>query len=373
MTAGRSRAAFRTLTVSAVQRLTDDAVAVTFDVPPEHAEEFRFVQGQHLTVRRPGGAQDGAGEARRTYSICSPAPDGPLRIGVKRLEGGAFSCFANDALKPGDTLEAMPPLGGFNVPLDPGAARAHVAVAAGSGITPVLSLAATTLAREPESTFTLVYANRTSRDVMFLEELNDLKDRHPARFQLLHVLSREQGEAPLTSGRIDAERMGELLGVLPDTGGVAHWYLCGPQEMVETVTGVLTDRGVPRERVHFELFHVEGAPPPRRRRAPEAGGAAGGSAPAASTRFTFTLDGRTSTVDTDGDAEPLLGAALRVRADAPFACRGGVCGTCRARLCEGEVDMPVNYALEPAEIEAGYILTCQSRPMGAEVAVDYDA
>ncbi|WP_017538811.1 1,2-phenylacetyl-CoA epoxidase subunit PaaE [Nocardiopsis halophila] len=369
MTAGRRRAAFRTLTVSAVERLTDDAVAVTLDVPPEHAEEFRFVQGQHLTVRRPGGAE----EVRRTYSICSPAPDGPLRIGVKRLEGGAFSCFANDALKPGDALEAMPPLGGFNVPLDPGAARAHVAVAAGSGITPVLSLAATTLAREPESTFTLVYANRTSRDVMFLEELNDLKDRRPARFQLLHVLSREQGEAPLTSGRIDAERMGELLGVLPDTAGVAHWYLCGPQEMVETVTEVLTDRGVPRERVHFELFHVEGAPPPRRRRTSEAGGAAGGPAPAASTRFTFTLDGRTSTVDTDGDAEPLLGAALRVRADAPFACRGGVCGTCRAKLCEGEVDMPVNYALEPAEIEAGYILTCQSRPMGAEVAVDYDA
>ncbi|GAA1091163.1 1,2-phenylacetyl-CoA epoxidase subunit PaaE [Nocardiopsis composta] len=356
----RRRGVFHPLTVASVERLTDDAVAVTFDVPPELAEEFRFEQGQHITVRRVSGGE----EVRRNYSICSPAPDGPLRIGVKRLEGGAFSAFANDELKPGDTVDVMPPLGRFNVPLRPEEARTHVAIAAGSGITPVLSLIATTLRDEPESTFTLVYANRTARDVMFLEELSDLKDVHPARFQLLNVLSREQGEAPLTSGRVDREKLGALLTAIGPAAGVAHWYLCGPLELVDAVRTDLAGRGVPAERIHFELFHVEeGAPPPRRR---------GKSESAASTRLAFTLDGRTTTVDTDPD-EPLLTAALRVRADAPYACRGGVCGTCRARLCEGTVDMPRNYALEPAELAAGYILTCQSRPTSESVTVDYDA
>ncbi|PSK98541.1 ring-1,2-phenylacetyl-CoA epoxidase subunit PaaE [Murinocardiopsis flavida] len=358
----RSAHRFHALRVAAVDRLTADAVTVTFAVPPELAERFRFVQGQHLTVR----CELGGEQVRRNYSICAQAPDGPLRIAVKRLDGGVFSRYANDTLRPGAVLDVLPPLGGFNVPLDPGAARTHVAIAAGSGITPVLSLVATTLAAEPLSRFTLVFANRTAGDVMFLEELNDLKDRHPDRFQLLNVLSREATGAPVTSGRIDAERIDLLLTSLIRPGGVDHWYLCGPFDLVELVRAELRGRGVPDGAVHFELFHVGDDPPPPRRRAE-------GAAPGATTSVRFTLDGRTSTVDVDGDTETVLGAALRVRSDAPFACRGGVCGTCRAKVDEGGVQMARNYALDPAEVAAGYVLTCQSRPEGAEVVLDYDA
>ncbi|WP_046468863.1 1,2-phenylacetyl-CoA epoxidase subunit PaaE [Allosalinactinospora lopnorensis] len=351
---------FHRLAVAAVDRLTDDAVAVTFQVPEELAEDFRFVQGQHLTIRwRAAGEQ-----IRRNYSICSAAPDGSLRIAVKRLEGGTFSGHANESLRPGDVLDVMPPLGGFHVPLEPQRARAHVAVAAGSGITPVLSLVLTTLAAEPDSSFTLVYGNRTTRDVMFLEELQDVKDRYPERFQLLNVLSRESTEAPVCSGRIDAAKLDVLFSALVPPAGVDQWYLCGPFDLVQTVRTALAERGVPADRVHFELFHTGDTEPPRRR--PEGSGAERVG------RVVFTLDGRTSSADIGAD-ETVLGAALRVRGDAPYACRGGVCGTCRARVCDGEVDLARNYALEADEIAAGYVLTCQSRPVTPEVVVDYDA
>ncbi|MDA8368879.1 MAG: phenylacetate-CoA oxygenase/reductase subunit PaaK [Nocardiopsaceae bacterium] len=359
----RRRTAFHPLTVAAVDRLTDDAVAVTFEIPGELAGEFRFVQGQHVTVRRELGGE----EVRRTYSICAPAPDGPLRIAVKRLAGGAFSTWANERLRPGDVLDVMRPLGRFHVPLRPDQARTHVALAAGSGITPVLSLVETTLAAEPASTFTLVYGNRTARDAMFLEELQDLKDRYPARFHLLNVLSREAGEAPIASGRIDAEKLDLLCTRMIRPAGVDHWYLCGPLDLVETVRTGLRERAVEEHRVHVELFHAgDGKPPPRRLE---------GAAAGAAGRVRFTLDGRTTVVDVDdgGAAETVLAAALRARGDAPYACRGGVCGTCRAKLCEGDVDMARNYALEPDEIARGYILTCQSRPATPTVTVDYDA
>ncbi|MFC4006831.1 2Fe-2S iron-sulfur cluster-binding protein [Nonomuraea purpurea] len=330
---------FRPLTVAAVDRLTDDAVAVTF------AERLPFVQGQHLTVRaRPQGE-----EVRRSYSICSPA-GGPLRIGVKRLPGGAFSEYANDRLGPGDVIEAMPPLGRFHTPLRPDAARHHLAVVAGSGITPVLSLLATTLAAEPKSRFSLVYGNRTAREVMFAEELADLKDRYGPRLNLLHVLSREPQEAPIASGRIDAARL------LPVMGEADHYYLCGPIGLVESARAAL--RGIEPGRVHYELFYA-GEPRPA---APTSGG----------TALTFTLDGRTSEVAMRG-GESVLAAALRVRSDAPYACRGGVCGTCRVRLISGEVGMEQNYALEREELAAGYVLACQSRPATPEVRVDFDA
>ncbi|GAB3483818.1 1,2-phenylacetyl-CoA epoxidase subunit PaaE [Nocardiopsis coralliicola] len=368
----RRRGVFHPLAVASVEPLTGDAVAITFAVPAELAEEFRFVHGQHVTVRRPAGAGGGGGEApeaagsagevRRNYSVCSRAPDGPLRIAVKRLPGGAFSTWATEELRAGDVLDVMPPLGRFTAPPAGGTARQHVAVAAGSGITPVLSLVATVLRDEPESTFALVYANRSARDVMFAEELADLKDTYPDRFQLLHVLSRETGDAPLTSGRIDGGKRAELLGATAPDPAAAHWYLCGPYELVQEFRTDLAGRGVPADRVHFELFHVEDVPPPRR---------AGGPPPEPS-GLTFTLDGRTTEAPADPD-DPLLTSALRARADAPYACRGGVCGTCRALLREGTVDMPRNFALEPAELAAGYVLTCQSRPTSPHVTVDYDA
>ncbi|MBB4929501.1 ring-1,2-phenylacetyl-CoA epoxidase subunit PaaE [Lipingzhangella halophila] len=355
---------FHPLTVASVQRLTDDAVAVTFDVPEEIAEDFRFVQGQHLTIRWHASGE----EIRRNYSICSAAPDGPLRIAVKRLEGGSFSAFANEELRPGDVLDVMPPLGGFHVPLEPERARTHVAVAAGSGITPVLSLLLTTLATEPRSTCTLVYANRTAGDVMFLDELRDAKDRYPRRFQLLNVFSREHTDAPICNGRIDAAKLDLLFSSLVPPGGVDQWYLCGPFALVRLVRAALAERGVAEDRVHFELFHTgEGDEPAPRRRAHQ--GEAGGAS-----RAVFTLGGVTSSVDVDTSAdETVLGAVLRERGDAPFACRGGVCGTCRARVLGGEVDLARNFALEAEEIAAGYVLTCQSRPVTSEVVVDYDA
>lgn len=354
---------FHPLPVASVSRLTDDAVAVTFDVAGELAEEFRFVQGQHLTIRW----RSCGGEVRRNYSICSHAPDGPLRVAVKRLEGGAFSTYANESLRPGDVLDVMPPLGGFHVPLDPDLARAHVAFAAGSGITPVLSLLLTTLATEPRSTFTLVYGNRTANDVMFLDELRDVKDRYPERFQLLNVFSREAADAPICDGRIDAAKLDRLFAALVPPGRVDQWYLCGPFELVRLVRCALAERGVAQERVHFELFHTRDTEPAPRRRPhrQDTGGAS---------RVRFTLGGLTSSVEVDTAAdETVLGAALRVRGDAPFACRGGVCGTCRARVLDGEVDLARNFALESGEIAAGYVLTCQSRPVTSEVVVDYDA
>ncbi|MEU0570203.1 2Fe-2S iron-sulfur cluster-binding protein [Nonomuraea sp. NPDC005983] len=332
---------FQPLTVAAVDRITDDAVTVTF------AERVPFVAGQHLTLRT---RLDGV-EVRRSYSICSPY-GGPLRIAVKRLPGGAFSEHANTVLRPGDVLEAMPPLGRFHTPLHPESSRHHLAIAAGSGITPVLSLLATTLAVEPRSRFSLVYGNRTAREVMFAEELADLKDRYGARLNLLHVLSREPQEAPIASGRIDA---GKLRALLPLLGPAEHAYLCGPAGLVEEARKALDGSG----RVHYELFYA-GEPAPR------PGAAAKGA------RLGFTLDGRTAEVAVD-DGESLLGAALRARSDAPYACRGGVCGTCRVRLVEGRVEMGQNYALEPEELEAGYVLACQSRPASPRVTVDFDA
>ncbi|WP_327090924.1 2Fe-2S iron-sulfur cluster-binding protein [Nonomuraea sp. NBC_01738] len=331
---------FQPLTVAAVERLTDDAVAVTF------AERLPFVQGQHLTVRV---VLDGV-EVRRSYSICSPA-GGALRIGVKRLPGGAFSEWANAELRPGDVVEAMPPLGRFTTPLYPEKSRHHLAIAAGSGITPVISLLATTLEREPHSRFTLVYGNRTAREVMFAEELADLKDLHGPRLNLLHVLSQEPVEAPIASGRIDEAKLRTLL---PLAGPADEYYLCGPMGLVETARKLLTGK-----RVHYELFYA-GEPVSRPHATPE--GAV----------FDFTLDGRTTRVALRGD-ESLLGAALRVRSDAPYACRGGVCGTCRVRVTSGEVAMDQNYALEPEELSAGYALACQSRPVTPAVCADFDA
>ncbi|MBB5789847.1 1,2-phenylacetyl-CoA epoxidase subunit PaaE [Jiangella mangrovi] len=347
------------LRVAAVEALTPDAVAVTFAVPAELAEDYDFAAGQHVNVTLPGG--DGV---RRSYSICSPAGSGVLRIAVKRIPSGVFSSHALTTLAAGDELDVMTPAGRFTPSFHPEQARHYAMVAAGSGITPVLSIVATALDTEPDSRVTLLYGNRTSSSVMFLDELADLKDRHPGRLQLVHVLSREPGTTELLSGRLDGDRLGRLLDTLlpPDT--VDDWYLCGPYELITTARHVLAGRGVDRAHVHAELYHVGDPPPAVRKEAREQ---------AVTCAVTAVLDGRRTAVTVDDPDETVLEAVLRVRNDAPFACKGGVCGTCRAKVLDGAVTMERRYALEDDEVEAGYVLTCQSHPTTPTLEVDYDA
>lgn len=348
---------FHPLPVASVEPLTDDSVAITFAVPPELADDYRFKHGQHVTIRGDDGE-------RRSFSICTTPRSGVLTIGVKKLPGGAFSEGVVGTLHPGDELDVMTPAGRFTTHLDPASEKTYVAIAAGSGITPLLSIVSTTLEEEPQARVMLLYANRTHRSVMFLDELHDLKDRFPDRFWLVHVLSREQQDVELFSGRLDGDRLTRILKELMPAEEVDAWFLCGPQQMVLDLRQVLFDHGVDEHAVHTELFHADPVP-----RAPEAVS----SSVAGAAQVTIKLDGRASDFDLRPDGPGVLEAALEVRSDLPFACRGGVCGTCRAKLVEGTVAMDVNYALEPEEIEDGYVLTCQSHPTSERVVVDYDA
>jgi ring-1,2-phenylacetyl-CoA epoxidase subunit PaaE len=350
-------ATFHPLRVAAIDELTDDAVALTFDVPPELAADFAYTPGQHLNLR-------GGDDVRRSYSICTAPSSGRLRIGVKRLPGGAFSEGVLGSLRVGDTLDVMTPAGRFTTAIDPAAARRCVVVAAGSGITPVLSIVTAILEGEPSSSVTLIYANRTHRTVMFLDEVHDLKDRFPSRLQIMHVLSREASDVELLSGRLDGSRLTRIVAALVPGPADADWFLCGPQQMLADLRAAVGSLGVPDSRVHSELFHAD--PVPRAPVAVLADGAEGAA------RVTIRLDGRSSELDLLPDDVPVLEAALRVRSDLPFACKGGVCGTCRARLVSGTVAMDANYALEPDEIARGYVLTCQAHPTSAEVVLDYD-
>ncbi len=354
--------AFAALRVAAVERLTADAVALTFEVPPELREQYAFAPGQHLTLRATIDGQ----ELRRSYSICSPPSSGKLRIAVKRLEGGVFSGHALSHVEVGDVLEVMRPAGRFGVRLDPTHTKHYAAVVAGSGITPVLSILAAVLETEPASRFTLVYGNRDAGSVMFLEELADLKDRWPDRLQLVHVLSREARDAELLSGRIDDAKLDRLLDTLVPPDAVDEWLLCGPFELVEQVRERLLARGVGQRQVHLELFHVEGEPVPIRPRS------SGGVADADSAEVTVRLDGRTSTFRMPPEGS-VLDATLAVRTDAPYACKGGVCGTCRAKLVDGKVEMARHYALDDDELDEGFVLACQSVPVTPKVTLDFDA
>jgi ring-1,2-phenylacetyl-CoA epoxidase subunit PaaE len=361
----KRRPMFHRLAVLDVERLTDDAVAVAFDVPPQLRELFAFRAGQHLTVRRRTGTTE---EIRRSYSICStPAvlrDEGVLRVGIRRVAGGAFSTYALSELAPGDEVDVLPPLGHFTTAFDPARERHYAAVAAGSGITPVLSLAATALQTEPGSRVTLIYGNRAAATVMFAEDLADLKDRYPQRLHVVHVLSREAQESPLLSGRLDEARIGAILDALLPPGTVDEWFLCGPHGLVLDAKVALSVRGVADAAVHTELFHVDDAPPAAR---PAAEPAAGEGAEVA-----IVLDGRATTFTMAHD-ERILDAALRARPELPYACKGGVCSTCRAKLVDGRVEMARNFALEPDELAAGYVLTCQSMPITDRVVVDFDA
>ncbi|WAL96666.1 2Fe-2S iron-sulfur cluster-binding protein [Streptomyces sp. Je 1-369] len=357
-------ARFHQLRVAAVDRLTDDSVTLTFDVPPTLREEYRFTPGQHLAIRR---FADGT-EIRRTYSICSAAPpvDAPeeprfLRVGVRLVEDGAFSTYAFKEVAVGDELEVMTPAGRFT--LDPAPGR-YAAIVGGSGITPVLSIVTTLLEREPKADFCLIRSDRTAASTMFLEEVADLKDRWPDRFQLVTVLSREEQQAGLGSGRLDEERLAQLLPALLPVTEIEGWFLCGPFGLVQGAGRTLRALGVPRRRVHEEIFHVD-----------DGGASVVAAVPTtpalAHSTVTATLDGRSGTWAVQA-GESLLETVLRNRADAPYACKGGVCGTCRAFCVSGEVRMDRNFALEPEETEAGYVLACQSRPATDTVELDFD-
>lgn len=350
---------FHPLRVSAIERLTDDSVAVDFAVPPDLRETFRHKPGQHLNVRY---TVDGE-EVRRSYSICAPATeqaaDPRLRVGIRLVDGGAFSTYALKELAVGDQVEAMPPMGRFV--LTPRAGL-FAAVVGGSGITPVLSIAATLLAREPDASFCLIRSDRTAASTMFLDEVADLKDRYPDRFQLVTALSREEQQAGLPSGRLDRDRLTGLLPALLPVTDVDGWYLCGPLGLVRAAEGALHGLGVERARIHQEIFHVDDGPSATVRPRIEA---------PADSMLTATLDGRSGKWPVL-EGESLLETVLRSRSDAPYACKGGVCGTCRAFLVSGEVRMDRNFALEPEETGAGYVLACQSHPVTGEVELDFD-
>lgn len=341
------------LTVEKVEPLTEDSAAITFAVPDALKDVFAFAPGQFLTLCR--------GTERRSYSICAPAGS-PPRVGVREVPGGAVSRWLVREVRPGDVIEVAPPAGRFTPDLAAGGR--HVAIAAGSGITPVLSIAASVLAASPGSEFTLLYGNRRSSTVMFADDIADLKDAYPSRMRTVHVLSREPQEIDLFSGRLDADRLKLLLPSLVDPGEVDHWWLCGPYGLVTGAAGLLGEFGVASGRIHRELFWVEDEPPARTEHAEEP--ATGGAS------VTVTLDGRATTFTLPAGT-PVLDGAQRVRPGLPFACKGGVCGTCRAKVTAGTAVMRRNYALEDDETRAGYVLTCQALPTSGELAVDYDA
>jgi ring-1,2-phenylacetyl-CoA epoxidase subunit PaaE len=350
---------FHPLRVADVRRETEDTVSVAFDVPAELAEEFRFSPGQFLTFRVPNA--DGE-PVRRSYSICSGLDDGELRVAVKRLESGVFGVLANDSLKVGDTVEVLAPLGRFTTSMEPGRSAAYLMIAAGSGITPVMSLMRTILARQPSSRITLLYGNRGPTSIIFREALHDLKDEHLQRLQVIHVLSREGQATPMLNGRITGKKLRELGAAMLDLTAYDDVFVCGPEAMTMAVRETLVELGLDASRVHLELFGSH-LPPPKRAIAEKSG---------ERVRLEVVLGGiRTKVELQPGDT--VLEAASRTGLDMPFSCKGGVCATCRAKLQDGAVEMAVNYALEPWEVDAGFVLTCQSRPTTPSLVVDYDA
>ncbi len=356
---------FHPLTIKDCRRETDDTVSIAFDVPPALAERFRFLQGQHLTLK----ATIAGEEVRRSYSICSGVGEGELRVAIKRVEGGLFSGYANSALAAGTTLDVMTPMGRFHIPVAPDEARSYLAVAAGSGITPVMSIVKTVLAAEPKSRVLLVYGNRTVSSIIFREELEDLKNRYLDRLSIHHVLSREPDEAGLLAGRIGAGLVQDLVADrLLDPTLVDAAFLCGPQPMVEEVRDALRQAAVPADRIHVELFGT--ATPAVRPPRPAAADIHDATETA---RVSVLLDGKRRDFTLAYDGDSILDAAHRHGADLPYSCKSGVCCTCRAKLREGKVEMAENYSLEPWEVEAGYILTCQSRPLTETVVIDFDA
>jgi ring-1,2-phenylacetyl-CoA epoxidase subunit PaaE len=350
---------FHPLRVQRVEADTDEAMVVSFEVPAALRDAFRFVPGQYLTLRKEVGGAD----LRRSYSICSGADDGSLRVGIRRVPGGAFSGWAHAALQAGDQIEVIAPQGHFTTRFEPTARRHLLGIAGGSGITPILAILKTVLAREPGSRFTLIYGNRAQKSTMFKEELEDLKNRYLTRLSLFHVFSREDIDAPLASGRITPEKLADFLGPLIDPASIDEAFVCGPHGMNEGAEAALRAAGVPAARIHVERFGVPDDSPAAHRALP-------GDAPQA--RITVLRDGLKREVEfRHGDAS-ILEAMTNAGMDVPYSCKSGVCSTCRARLLEGEVRMDRNFALEKSDLDAGFVLCCQAHPLTPTVLLSFD-
>lgn len=378
----KRRASFNTLTVSNVRKLTADSVEVTFAIPEELADDYDYAPGQYVALR----AQLDGQEVRRSYSICAEPTRGEIKVAIKKDFGGLFSTWANEHLKAGDQLDVMNPQGAFTsrthiTSLNDAeklaaeeVAKKHnihlVAFAAGSGITPIMAIARAVLKASATSSFDLVYANRSAMDVMFVEELGDLKDKYPARLAVHHVLSREQRVSPVMSGRIDQEKLDQILNEVIQVDKTDEWFLCGPFELVQMCRDTLAARGIPEDNIRFELFSTGKPENP----AGQQGRVVEVDPAGENFEIEFTLDGLSGSVKSPKSAqETVLNAALRVRPDVPFACAGGVCGTCRAKVVSGEFVMEENYALEKEEVDAGYVLTCQTRATSDTLVVDFDS
>lgn len=353
-------ARFQNLAVTSIKKTIRDAVVVTLE--PETPDAFDFIQGQYLTFRREFEGE----ELRRSYSICTGKDDGILQVGIKKVEGGAFSTWANEELQVGDTLEAMPPMGSFHVPIDAHATHHYLGFAGGSGITPVLSILRTVLTREPLSSFTLVYANRSVNSIMFRDELEDLKNMFMGRLNIIHILEQDAQDIDLFSGRVDADKCALLFKHWIDIGSVSTAFICGPEPMMLGISAALRDHGLGEDQIKFELF--ASSQPGRAKRKPAS---AGQSSEGNETDVRATLGGESRGFKMPKDMT-LLEAALANSMDAPFACKAGVCSTCRAKVLSGEVEMVTNHALEDYEVECGYVLTCQCYPISDKVAFDYD-
>lgn len=353
---------FHQLTVKEVKKETDDCVSVVFEIPDTLKDSFAFQQGQSLTMRKTLNNE----EVRRTYSICSSPLDNEWRVAIKRVDGGLFSSFANTALKKGDVLEVMQPVGKFYVELHPANKKSYLGFAAGSGITPLLSIIKTTLRTEPHSSFTLVYGNKNRNSIIFFEELEALKNQYLQRFNLINILSRERMDASINFGRINAEKLKELEKLI-DYSSFHETFICGPEQMIFTVKDFLEAKGIDKKKIHFELFTTPG----QQQTKIKTQGTTDDKGP--KSNITVKLDGRSFDFDLSLTSEiTLLDAALKQGADLPFACKGGVCCTCKAKLIEGNVSMDVHWGLEEEEIEQGYILTCQAHPTTPKVVVDFD-
>jgi ring-1,2-phenylacetyl-CoA epoxidase subunit PaaE len=353
---------FHPLAIEEIRTETPDAVSLAFAVPEAMREAYRFTPGQYLTLKTEHEGE----EIRRSYSICSGLDDGELRVAVKRIPGGRFSGLLGGAIRPGDTLDVMTPMGRFGVEPDPAGARTYVGLACGSGITPVLSILKSTLVREPKSRFFLLYGNRTTGSIIFREALEDLKDRYLKRLSVFHILSREAQDVPILNGRLDGEKISLLLRTVLPAERVDHVFVCGPGTMLDDAEAALRRLGVPDEKMHFERFTPgeggAGRPVPRSPVMADAAPKAVAEIILDGVRHAFPV----------AEGEAIVDAALRAGLDLPYSCKGGMCCTCRAKVVEGEVEMIRNYSLEPWEIAAGYALTCQSLPKTARVVVDYD-
>ncbi len=353
---------FQALKVASVARNTRDAVVVTFEVPEALSKAYAFRPGQYLTLRTHIDGQ----ELRRSYSICAAPHDGLLRVAIKRLNDGAFSTWANAQLQPGDQVDVMPPDGHFTVPFSPEQSRHYAAFAVGSGITPILSLVKTALDTEPESSFTLFYGNRASSAVLFREEIEDLKNRYMTRLSVVYVMSREHQDIDLFNGRLDGEKVEQLLERWLDPALIDYAFVCGPQDMTESVIAALQSNGLAKEQIKFELF---GSPKgPRALRT----GQEARQAPGEQCELTIVLDGVTRNLVIEKNKDSLLDSAIAQGVELPYSCKGGVCSTCRCKVVEGEVDMDANFALEDYEVARGFVLSCQSFPVTDRVLIDFD-